>query len=444
MHPLGPKTDAYYKRMREALFSTTVEEYRPVLTNGNGVWCEDIDGNKFLDFTSQVGVTNIGFSPRAITGAIAEQFSTLSFAIANDFQFSCSHRYSMLAGQEVSPVALAEELKRITPVPAPKKVLFEVSGATAINASAKICLEARRGLKSDVIEPELFCAFEKAFHGRHGFSLDISNSKPIHKLLHEQGFDVLRIAFPRRNVFRGNYFWLNDALSRLDTYKERLNAVYAEIVQGEGGIVIPDIGVLDALIKAVHNRGILFIADEIQTGFGRTGKLFACDYLSEKPDIMILSKSLGGGMPLGAVIARSDILPNGDLPQGTHSGTMPACPMAVATALANLKILQDRDLVANSAKMGAYMLEKLQEIKSKFNGITMVDSLGGLMICVECINVPYRDALIMESLRQRPGLLLIGAGERVIRFMPPLVVTQYEIEQALSIFESALNALSHR
>ncbi len=430
MRYFGPKTAAYYERMHKTLFSTTVDDSRPVLKKGSGVWVEDIDGNKFLDFTSQVGIINTGHTPEEVVGALREQANWLTGAISNDFQFACRHRKGILQHEEVSPVKLAEELIRITPVPYPKKVIFEISGATAINAAVKVCLAAnpKRGW---------FGAFSKAFHGRHGPSLDLSSSKPIHKLLHHEGLKVLRLPFPTEGVNAKDYKE-KFLMALASCFEEHLNAIFIEIVQGEGGINIPSLKMLDFIHRKAKSIGALFVVDEVQTGIGRTGKLFASEYLNDPPDILVLSKALGGGEPIGAVIARTDILPNGDLPKSAHSGTMPASPLPVAAALANLRLIEEQNLVKNAARMGRYFLEGLHRTIGDHPLVVDIDSLGGLMIRVEMASKEAADRTICACLFEDPGLLLIGAGEKTIRFMPPLVVTNEEIDLALSIFGKAL------
>ncbi len=429
----GERTNAYYKRMRDALIATTVDEdIRPVLSEGRGVECLDIQGHTFFDWTSQVGVNATGFCRKEVVDAICEQARLLSFVITNDYHFVTTHERGALKGFEVSPTALAEELIRISPsVPGPKKVLFEVSGATAVNAAGKLCLHAQP------IAKKVFGAFEKAFHGRHGFSLDISSSKPIHKLLHESGFSVVRLPFPKRGMSVKNYGKAVRAFLDNDSRSSELNAVFMEIVQGEGGINIPEIEALDVLMHELKKRDILCVADEVQTGMGRTGKMFASDYLKQPVDMIVLSKALGGGLPLGAVITRTDILPGGNLPQAAHSGTMGACPLSVAAAMANLHVLEKEHCVKKSEQLGSYMLESLKAITAGQKCIVDVDGMG-LMARVEFANKDLRNQVVYDCAHRNPGLLLVGAGEKTIRFMPPLIVTKEEIDQALAIFKQAL------
>ncbi|MDP2668963.1 MAG: aspartate aminotransferase family protein [bacterium] len=436
MRYFGRKTASYYERMHNALLPTTIEDFRPVIKSASGVCVTDVDGNTFLDFTSQVGIV-VDHVSEDVVSAVQEQATRALGIISNDFQFASVHGRGSLKGEEVSPVKLAEELIKLVPVPYPKKVLFEVSGATAVNAAIKICRAANPGRF-------WFGAFEKAFHGRHGPSLDISSSKPIHKQLHIDGNIVARCPFPNINISFEDFKEGFTALFRKDPQHDIRNtlcAFFVEIVQGEGGINIPNFKALNWLHRQVKNIGGLFVADEVQTGLGRTGKMFASEYLDEPPDMIILSKALGAGVPIGAVVTRTDILPNGTIPQSAHSGTMPACPLAVAAALANLRFMQDEGLVRNSAEMGKYLRGKLRKIADSNSVISDVDSLGGLMIRVEFATKTAADKAVIECLNQDPGLLLIEAGDKTIRFMPPLTVSKEEIDLALSIFSNSLKTL---
>ena len=223
--------------------------------------------------------------------------------------------------------------------------------------------------------------------------------------------------------------------------KNNLNALFVEIVQGEGGINIPNLKALNWLHRQVKSIGALFVVDEVQTGLGRTGKMFASEYLDDQPDMIVLSKALGAGVPIGAVVTRTDILPNGTIPQSAHSGTMPACPLAVAAALANLHFMQDEDLVHRSAEMGKYLRSGLMRLADSYPFIVDVDSLGGLMIRVEFDSKQMADTVVIGCLGQDPGLLLIEAGDKTIRFMPPLTVSKEEIDLALSIVDNVFKTL---
>ncbi|MBI2023481.1 aspartate aminotransferase family protein [Candidatus Giovannonibacteria bacterium] len=444
----GPKTDAYYERLRKVFLWPTGDESRPVLSFGKGARVTDIDGNLFSDYSSQVGVINTGQCPEKVISAVIEQMKYLTGVLTNDWQWRCQHENGYLAGQEVSPLRLAEELVRMAPIPCPQMVFPEVSGATSVDASGYIALASF--LKELARDPERkkFAAFHGAFHGRHGLAKDISSSKSIHKLLHVQGYDVARLPFPVRGtpglgIYHG---YMDQVRAILDSedYKDRIAALFVEVVQGEGGVNIADFKAMSMIYREAELRGIRFIVDEIQTGFGRTGKMFASDYLSFNPDAIILSKALGAGFPIGAVVTRTDILPNG-FPHGAHSGTLGWAPVSVAAALANIQMIMEEKLVENARLMGGYLLERLKKVfwKNKFGRETVerIDGLG-LMIGVHFYFGKFAEQVVRAAAAQKPGLILIGAGINTIRFMPPLTVTQAEIDADMEVLKRALDTLS--
>jgi len=247
---------------------------------------------------------------------------------------------------------------------------------------------------------------------------------------------VGRLPFPIQGICKGDLRDIGIA-SKIITELENFAPVIAfvfEPVQGEGGINIPDAGFLKELVEYLRGRGICVIADEVQTGFGRTGKMFACEHFGIEPDMMVLSKSLGAGLAIGAVVVNGDKFP--DLEPGMHSGSHLADPMAAAAAIANIDMIVEQNLVDRSSCYGAFAIKRLKEIAKKFpEAITDVRGLG-LMIGIEFIDTGYRDRVVKECFAQ--GLLLAPAGAKVIRMTPPLVVSISEIDKALDIFEIAL------
>jgi 4-aminobutyrate aminotransferase len=442
---LGPEHDAFLKRRKAVMLSTTVDDNFPVLTFGEGVRAWTLDRKEFIDFSSQICVAGaVGFKHPDISSAIRVQNDLLTACLANDYQFCCTHNYGALRGQEVSDVALAEKLVELTEgvVPSPRKVIFEVSGATAVNVARKICVAAQANL-NDGQQRTNFVAFSHAFHGRHGNALDFSDSKQIHKLLHTNHDNVLRIKFP--NCRNNNLGFFYSQVGGLLSSKE-IAAVFVELIQGEGGYNFPDIEAMKILREKCHQYNTLFVVDEIQTGLGRTGKMFASEDLGSDcmPDMLILSKSIAGGLPLGVVITRSDILPNGDLSIGAHSSTMAGTPDPIAAALANLQLFKKLDLVNRSKELGKYFVKELLNIIKDSpieNKVLRCEGLG-LMIGVEFADAQIRDKIILTALHQKPvGIMLMGAGEKAIRFIPALIITKEEIDEGLEIFKRTIKAL---
>jgi putrescine aminotransferase len=354
---------------------------------------------------------------------------------------------------EVSRVALAEKLIEITNsvMPFKKRVFFEVSGATAVNLAAKIAqiTDLRRiGLQTsdfesffneDIFIPSResicrfsFLAFRNAFHGRHGIAQLLTNSKPKQLWAVSSSCAVGRLPFPIQGICKRDLRDIGIA-SKIITELENFAPVIAfvfEPVQGEGGINIPDDNLLNSLINGLRARGIYIIADEVQTGLGRTGKMFACEHFGIQPDMMVLSKSLGAGIPISAVIVNAEKFP--DLEPGMHSGSHHASPLAVAAAIANINKIERENLVEQSANHGVYVLRRLQEIAKSFPSVIQEARGKGLMLGIEFKSQELRNAAAKKCIEN--GLLLAGCGEAVIRMTPALVVTIDEIEDALNIF----------
>jgi 4-aminobutyrate aminotransferase-like enzyme len=367
--------------------------------------------------------------------------------------------------KEISRVALAEQLIKITSKVMPfskKRVYFEVSGATAVNVAlkiAKITVLRKRGVKTenlkDFFEKDIFIpsqeelckfsflVFRNAFHGRHGDVQCLTNSKVKQLWAASSSCAFGRLPFPAPFFGYDDYkpYWANidKTIEKLSKFAPIIAFVF-EPIQGEGGINVPDSDFLRGLIGHLKSniREIYLIADEVQTGFGRTGKMFACEHFGIHPDMMVLSKSLGAGLAIGAVVVNDEKFP--DLEPGMHSGSHLADPMAVAAAIANIDMIIEQNLVDRSSCYGVYAIKRLKEIAKKFPR-TIADIRGlGLMIGIEFFSANFRDEVVKECFRE--GLLLAPAGAKVIRMTPPLVVSIPEIDKALDIFENALKTPS--
>jgi 4-aminobutyrate aminotransferase len=208
-------------------------------------------------------------------------------------------------------------------------------------------------------------------------------------------------------------------------------AIFVEPIQGEGGYIVPPPEFLPALAEICRRHGILLVADEIQSGFGRTGKMFACEHWKLEPDILCVAKGIASGLPLGAMIARSDI---SSWKHGNHGSTFGGNPVACAAALATIELIEN-GLMKNAAEAGAYLKGKLTRLKSPRAAVTDVRGMG-LMVGVEFVSAEERERVVRASFEK--GLLLLGCGERVIRFCPPLIVSKAEIDTAVEIFSSVL------
>ncbi len=448
----------YMSREKEYVYTTTVDMEGPVIKKGlNGPWFEDIEGRKFLDFTSQISLLNTGYNCPDVEYFLDHQRRALYSGISADWPFYNEVPRLGSNFAEVSRAALAKKLIEITGgiMPFNKKVLLEVSGATALNAAMKLAkisfrrkhtsyakLRLEKSLNEDIFIPchhddfrFSFLTFKNAFGGRHGDTQCITNSKTAQLWAASSS-----CAFGRLSVPSDKHKW-QDIKSEVDYILGRIInhapvvAFVFEPVQGEGGINVPNKNGLNLLVKYLKRRGIYIIADEIQAGLGRTGKLFACEHFDIQPDMIVLSKSLGAGLPIGAVVANIDKFP--DLEPGMHSGSHHCAPMACAAAMSNLEVLQRN--IFHAEEMGKYAMESLRKIGKKFpRKIKEVRGLG-LMLGVDFHSAETRKAVVKKA--QDRCLLLAGCGNSVIRVCPPILIEKDDLEYGLKIFEEVLKEI---
>lgn len=446
--------ERYFERERAVIGSSTVDFAGPVLTGGKGAVAKDLNGKSFLDFTGQISLLNTGYAPPEVVSAICQMARNLHSCISADYPYL---RRIKINGEEkeVSRAALAERLILITSqvMPFPKRVYFEVSGATAVNLALKLSKIAylRRlnietsdftpFLAEDIFIPSkmenLFkfsvLGFRNAFHGRHGDSQGLTNSKARQLWTASSSCAFGRLPFPSPQIDR-QHFWdkTREITNKLREFAPIVAFVF-EPVQGEGGINVPDAELLRELINYLRAEDICIIADEIQSGLGRTGKMWACEHFSVQPDMLCTSKSLGAGIPIGAVVVNDKKFP--DLEPGMHSGSHHATPLAVAGAIANIDLILRDALAEKSSFHGHYILSRLKSFAAACDEIVEVRGLG-LMVGIEFASADYRDKVL--DCCKKHGLLLAPAGSKTIRMTPPLIVEFSQINQALTIFWCAL------
>lgn len=451
-------TEEYMDREDNSIYTTTVDKNGPVIRRGdNGPWFVDIEGKRFLDFTSQISLVNTGYNCPDVERFLISQVFTQYSGLSADWPF-----YNEVPGfdgfAEITRAALAEKLIKLTRnlISGKREVMFEVSGATGVNAAAYLAMITylkkkgfwttekfeRTFLHRNIFIPSRhdpfrfsFLAFKNAFHGRHGIAKLLTDSKAVHYWGNTSGCAVGRLTLPS-TVHRSEDIIeeANDIINRLSSYAP-IVGFFFEPIQGEGGINVPNERGMKLLIKYLQGRGINIIADEIQTGLGRTGKMFGCEHFGIQPDMIILSKSLGAGLPIGAVIANVDKFP--DLEHGMHSGSHHCPPLACAAAIANLGVIE-RSL-PNAEKIGNYALGRLSGIAGKFPRIIKEVRGRGLMIGVDFHSVEDRVKVIKEAKNQ--GLLLAPCGKSTIRICPPINITRDDLGHGLNIFEKALTTL---
>ena len=411
----GPTAQGLLARDAEFVSGSYTRIYPLVVARGSGAVVEDVDGNLFLDFTAGIAVNATGHCHPEVVAAIKDQADTLLHMSGTDFYYR-------------PQIDLAERLAKIAPGPSPKKVFFANSGAEAIEGALKL---ARWHTKRTRV-----VAFYGAFHGRTYGAMSLSGSK----LVHRRGFsplvpDIHHIAFPREcprecsNAVCSLVSEIERTLFHRVAPPDEVAAIFVEPIQGEGGYHPLPMGCLPALRTLCDQHGILLVVDEVQSGMGRTGKMFAVEHYGVEPDIICAAKGIASGMPLGAIIAKADVM---NWPSGSHASTFGGNPVSCRAALATIDLLE-REYMANATARGEQLRAGLRNISSLSNVRGM-----GLMIAADAATPAHRDWLIQTCFHC--GLLLLGCGERAVRFCPPLCITAEQVETALAILETTLSA----
>src|SRR5436190_11642363 len=436
----GPKSRALAQR-RETAVPRGLSHGTPVyVAKAEDAWLEDVDGKRYIDFAGGIGCLNIGHRRQPVLSAIRNQLDR--------FLHTCV---------QVTPyeayIALAERLNQVTPGNFPKKTLFVSTGAEAVENAVKIA-RAHTGRPGII-------AFENAFHGRTMMTLALTSKTHPSKA----GFapfpgDVYRI--PYAYCYRCSYSLKYPACELYcarhleDTFKrvvasEDVAAVIAEPVLGEGGFVVPPPDYFRVLIDICHKHGVLFIADEVQTGFGRTGALFASEHYGIEPDIFVTAKSLGGGLPLAAITGRAEIM---DAPQpGGLGGTFGGNPLSCVAALAVLDAFENENenLSARANELGNRFQRRALEWQRRWPMIGDVRGLGAMQ-AMELVQSAETRLPAPDETKQivqyccEHGLIILSTGSysNVIRALMPLVITDAQMDEGLAVLESALQAVCER
>lgn len=429
----GPRAQAIIEKDRQYTAPAYGRVYPLVMKQGRGMVVEDVDENLFLDFMAGIAVANTGHSHPRVVQAIEEQARKFLHICGSDFYYE-------------PMMELAKKLSQLAPGTGTKKVFFTNSGTETVEAAFKLARFATR--RQHVI------AFDGAFHGRTMGALSLTASRSSHRAQFSPlvpGVHHAPYAFCHRCPYHLSYgsceigcvSYLEKVLFRYQVTPQEVAAIFVEPIQGEGGYIVPPPEYLGMLQDLCRRYGILLVADEIQSGFGRTGKMFACEHWGIEPDILCAGKGIASGMPLGAMIARSEI---STWTPGTHGSTFGGNPVACAAALASIAVIE-AGLLHNATEVGAYLMDKLNELKNKHAVIGDVRGLG-LMIGVEFVRADgsgtpdgsLRDK-VMKNCFER-GLLLLGCGESTLRLCPPLIVTREESTTAVEIFDSAISELA--
>jgi 4-aminobutyrate aminotransferase len=408
-----------------------------VVDRGEGSWLITRDGERYLDYSSGIGVVNTGHAHPRVVAAIQQQATKLL------------HGQQNIVFHEPG-LRLYERLSKLLPR-GPWGAFLSNSGAEAVEASVKL---ARVATGRPVV-----IGFRGGFHGRTAQAMALTTAKDVYRAAFEPlPGSVYHTPFPYCYRWPGGAHapdadcqcdWEAqlDLLFHQVIYPDRVAAIIVEPVLGEGGYVVPPPSFLPRLREITRQHGILLIADEVQTGFGRTGEMFAVRHWDVEPDIVVLAKGIASGLPLSGIIARREILDR--LPPGTHGGTYGGNVVACAAANATLDVIDDEGLVGNARERGAQFLAGLRALAASRSSIGDVRGLG-LMLALEFISpgegdgrVPNADLakrVIAESLARRLLVLSAGSYANVVRIIPPLVTTPDEVDQALSILDEALTA----
>jgi len=429
----GPNAATLIGVDRDHVSPSYTRIYPLVAEQAKGLWIHDPDGNMFLDFTAGIAVCATGHCHPHVVNAIKQQAEKLLHMSGTDFYYT-------------SQITLAEKLARLSPGGGSNKVYFGNSGAEAVEAAFKL---ARWYTKR-----ELNLAFFGAFHGRTMGALSLTASKTIQKKHYNPlipGITHIPYAYCYRCPYNMSYptceiecvRWVEDTLFRTTVPPEEVAAIFVEPIQGEGGYIVPPPEFHQELKKIAKKYDILYVADEVQSGMGRTGKMFAMEHFGVVPDIMALAKGIASGMPLGAMVTRSDIMV---WEAGSHASTFGGNPVSCSAALATIELLES-ELMANAKIRGEYLMTGLRDLQNSIE--CMGDVRGkGLMVGVELVKdretkeraSDWRNEIIQKAFHK--GLLLLGCGENTIRFCPALTVTAEEIDACLSIFEESIREVA--
>lgn len=405
----GPRASAWLARDRAVMSPSYTRTYPLVVRRARGAMVEDLDGNRFLDFTAGIAVTAVGHCHPRVVAAIRRQAGRLIHMSGTDFYYT-------------PQVRLAERLARLAPGPGDKRVFFTNSGAEAVEAALKL---ARRHTG----RPRAM-SFLGAFHGRTYGALSLSGSKTMQR----RGFAPL---VPEIHHARYGDLESVHALLRTVCPPDELAAIFVEPIQGEGGYIVPPADFLPGLRALCDRHGILLVLDEIQTGIGRTGRMFAGEHWGVAGDIICLAKGIANGLPLGALVARAEVM---DWPSGSHASTFGGNPVACAAAIETLRLVE-RKYMANAAARGEQLMRGLTSLAAAYPSVKEVRGLG-LMVGVEVREgdapAPARRDRVVDAAFRR-GLLLLPCGSSTVRFCPPLCLSPRQVETGLTLFDAALS-----
>ena len=411
----GPRAYAMVERDRAVSSPSYTRGYPLVIARGEGCMVEDVDGNVFLDFTAGIAVTNTGHAHPEVVQAIQDQAAQFLHMSGTDFYYE-------------TMVELAEKLAARAPFPNGAKAFFTNSGAESNEGAIK--------LARYYTGRSLIIAFLGAFHGRTYGAMSLTASKAVQR----QQFGplvpgVTHIPYGTHESLD----YLEEKLFPAVLPAQEVAAIVVEPIQGEGGYIVPEDGFLERVREVCDRYNILMVVDEVQSGMGRTGKLFAIKHWDVKPDIITLAKGIASGLPLGAILSRPELM---TWPPGSHATTFGGNPVACAAANVTLRLLET-GMMENALNMGELLQAGLTRLAKRFKQVSLPRGKG-LMVAIDLLDAAgnpdgkLRDKIVDEAFYK--GLLLLGCGKAAIRFCPPLVIDSDQIQIALDILEELLIA----
>ncbi len=429
VEPPGPKALEIIRRDEAVLMQSFVRWYPLVIARGYGPVVEDVDGNLYIDYNAGIAVTATGHAHPKVVEAIRRQSELFLHYSLTDFYYEVA-------------VKLAEKLVSIAPISGQKKVFFTNSGTESIEGLVKIARGYFKGQRPYIM------AFYGAFHGRTYASMSLTASKPVHRKYFSPVMpNVIHVPYPhpvhcpfkaRDPEECGQYAleFIDEWVFKRLVSPDEVAAVLVEPIQGEGGYVVPPRGFMQGLRKMTKENGILLAVDEVQTGFGRTGRWFAVEHFGVEPDVIATAKAIASGLPMGAIIGRADVM---SLPKGAHANTFGGNPVAAAASLATIEVIEEEGLLEHAAKLGDGIKKALaEELKGRHD----VRGLG-LMIGIELLDEGKKPAKHLDEVLTRSfkrGLAVIGAGLSTVRIAPPLVIPEGMAMRGVEILLDVLKA----
>jgi len=427
----GPKAREFMARDSRTVSQNLTKDVPLVVSRGQGMVVEDVDGNRFLDFAAGISTVSTGHCHPEVVKAVQEQAGRLIHICYTDFFYPVY-------------IELCEELAAIAPMRGSKRVFLTNSGAEAVETAMKLA-RLRTGRQKIV-------GFFGAFHGRTYGAMTLTASKPVQRkgygpflpeVLHTHYAYCYRCPVNRIPETCGVECLdlLTESYLHHSVDPSELAAVIVEPVQGEGGFIPPHRDFLPKLQELCRKHGILLVADEVQCGMGRTGKMFAFEHYGIEPDMIILAKGIASGMPISAVIAKEDVMKWND---GGHGSTFGGNPVSCASALATLRLLKS-GLVENAGVVGSHLIDRLRTLQGRHAAIGDVRGLG-LMVGIEVVAdratrkpAPQKRHKVIEKAFEL-GLLTLPCGESTIRLSPPLIAREADADKAVAILDAAFTA----